>query len=75
MHNKAQHNFKKYNLSNKVTIINNIAIQALDQLTAMSPFDMIFIDAKKSEYCNYLDWAEVNIKRMVSSLQIIHYSL
>ncbi|WP_078400030.1 O-methyltransferase [Ehrlichia ruminantium] len=60
---QAQNNFKKYNLSNKITIINNTAIVALEQLTSMSPFDMIFIDAKKSEYCDYLDWAEINIKK------------
>ncbi|QGR02408.1 O-methyltransferase [Ehrlichia ruminantium] len=60
---QAQNNLKKHHLSHKVTVINNTAIAALEQLTTMSPFDMIFIDAKKSEYCNYLDWAEVNIKK------------
>ena len=59
----AEDNFKKYNLSNKITLINDTAISALSKLTNVSPFDMIFIDATKSEYCNYLDWAELNIKK------------
>ncbi|KJV65937.1 MULTISPECIES: O-methyltransferase [Ehrlichia] len=59
----AEDNFKKYNLSHKITVINDIGILALQKLTNTSPFDMIFIDANKSGYCDYLDWAESNIKK------------
>ncbi|AHX06448.1 O-methyltransferase family protein [Ehrlichia chaffeensis str. Liberty] len=59
----AEDNFKKYNLSNNITVINDTGISALNKLTNMSPFDMIFIDANKSGYCDYLDWAELNIKK------------
>ena len=59
----AKDNFEKYNLSHKVTVINNTAISALRELIHKSPFDMVFIDANKSEYCDYLDWAELNIKK------------
>ncbi|CEI85391.1 O-methyltransferase [Ehrlichia minasensis] len=59
----AKSNFKKHSLSHKVTVINDTAISALNKLTDLSPFDMVFIDASKAEYCNYLDWAELNIKK------------
>ncbi|TVQ82171.1 MAG: O-methyltransferase [Micavibrio sp.] len=39
---------------------------ALEQLAAMedkAPFDMIFIDADKRQYLDYLDWAEKNIRK------------
>jgi predicted O-methyltransferase YrrM len=40
------------------------ALQVLDQkLTEKGPFDMVFIDADKLNYCKYLDWSEKNLRR------------
>jgi len=39
---------------------------ALGQLHALedkAPFDMVFIDADKRQYLDYLDWAEKNIRK------------
>jgi len=39
------------------------ALDILKTLTPKAPFDMIFIDADKHNYLNYLDWAEQNIRQ------------
>ena len=46
--------------------ITQLAGDAHDVLPALSdkaPFDMIFIDADKISYSDYLDWAEQNIRK------------
>ena len=37
------------------------ALQVLPQLSPLGPFDFCFIDALKSEYPQYLDWAAANL--------------
>ena len=39
------------------------ALDILETLIPKAPFDMIFIDADKHNYLNYLDWAENNIRK------------
>ncbi|KJV68732.1 O-methyltransferase [Candidatus Neoehrlichia procyonis] len=60
---QAKTNIQKCRLSNKITIIHGDAQKQLATLTQLAPFDMIFIDANKSQYHYYLDWAEVYIKK------------
>lgn len=38
-------------------------MEKLNELSVKAPFDMIFIDADKSSYPKYLDWAESYIKQ------------
>ena len=44
----------------KLQFFEGPALQSLQKL--QGPFDMVFIDANKSGYNDYLDWAENNIK-------------
>ncbi|WP_250295263.1 O-methyltransferase [Wolbachia endosymbiont of Oedothorax gibbosus] len=59
----AKKNFSTFNLSDKITLIEGDALEKINKLSAKAPFDMIFIDADKSSYPKYLDWAELYIKR------------
>lgn len=59
----AKKNFSAFNLSDKITLIEGNALEKLSELSAKAPFDMIFIDADKSSYPKYLDWAESYIKQ------------
>lgn len=56
----AQQNFEKYK---NIRLIHGDAKICLNQIKQDGPFDMMFIDADKSAYPNYLDWAEANIKK------------
>lgn len=58
---KAKENFKNSNCKCKINLINNNAIDALKTLT--EEYDLIFIDAVKSEYNQYLNWADQHIKK------------
>ncbi len=58
---KARNNFKIAKLENKITILEGDAKDILKNLD--EEFDMIFIDAEKNHYLDYLDWAEKNIKK------------
>lgn len=59
----AKKNFSAFNLSDKITLIEGNALEKLNELSVKAPFDMIFIDADKSSYPKYLDWAESYIKQ------------
>ncbi len=39
------------------------AVEKLPTIETKGPFDGIFIDGNKSAYCQYLDWAEMNLKK------------
>ena len=39
------------------------AREVLTQLTPQAPFDMVFIDADKGGYAEYLDWAEQHVRQ------------
>lgn len=56
----ARENFKSANLSENINIINDTAENVLPSLD--EEFDMIFIDAEKNHYLQYLDWAEKYIR-------------
>ena len=47
----------------RISVIIGNALETLPAIEDQGPFDMIFIDADKLNYTNYLDWAEKNIRR------------
>lgn len=52
------------NLKNpKIRLHRGEALKILPLLEKEGPFDMVFIDADKLHYCDYLDWAEKNVRR------------
>lgn len=52
------------NLKNpKIRMHRGDALNVLPQLEKEAPFDMVFIDADKLHYCDYLDWAEKNVRK------------
>ncbi len=54
--------FNKLPYPQKINLVPGKAIDSLQRLSSLGPFDLIFIDADKISYCLYLDWAEKNIK-------------
>lgn len=59
----AEKHFAKYAKGKKITIVEGNAHKTLPTLSAKGPFDLIFIDAEKTGYAKYLDWAEKNIRK------------
>ena len=59
----AQQNIVDCEVENKITILHGEALEKLKGLECMAPFDMMFIDANKSSYCSYLEWACSHIKK------------
>jgi predicted O-methyltransferase YrrM len=47
----------------QITLHNGEALESLRAIEPKGPFDMIFIDADKIHYLDYLDWAETHIRR------------
>lgn len=47
----------------KITSLCGEGIDLMKQIEPSGPFDMIFIDANKSGYVDYLNWAEKNVRR------------
>ncbi len=56
-------NLTKCGVADKVELIIGKATETLPRLNQFGPYDMIFIDADKVNYLNYLDWAEKNIRK------------
>jgi caffeoyl-CoA O-methyltransferase len=50
-------------VADKIQILTGEALPLAQSLVAQGPFDMVFIDADKSGYVDYLDWAERNVRR------------
>jgi caffeoyl-CoA O-methyltransferase len=53
----AKEYFREYGLLNKIEILKGRALDMIDDLKDISPFDMIFIDADKERYSQYYDFA------------------
>lgn len=62
-HHIATTLLKQSDQAEKITLLNGDAIEVLEDISKMGPFDMVFIDANKGGYENYLDWAEKNTHR------------
>ena len=58
----ARDNFAKAGVADRVEIKVGDAHQTLKTLTKDAPFDFIFIDAEKTGYKNYFDWALENVR-------------
>jgi len=53
----AQENFARAGVADKVEIRQGVALESLAGLRTEAPFDMVFIDADKTSYPQYLAWA------------------
>ncbi len=58
----ARESFRKGNLENRVKIHIGPAMQNLSAIEAEGPFDLVFIDADKENYPNYLAWAARHLR-------------
>lgn len=59
----ARTNFERADVANKIEIITGAANDIMPQITAHGPFDMVFIDADKEGYLDYLAWALENLRQ------------
>jgi len=59
----AKHFFDQSEVKHKITLLEGDAHEMLPTLNGKAPFDMIFIDADKISYPNYLDWAETHVRK------------
>lgn len=60
--NLARAHFERAGLAHKVTVLQGAGVQMLPQLEAEAPWDLMFIDADKVNYPNYLAWAAENLR-------------
>jgi len=58
----AQKTFESVDVGDKIMLLKGKACDVLSDLKHLGQFDMIFIDADKIGYCDYLDWADENIR-------------
>ena len=61
-HKKSQEILKNSKNGQKIRWICGPAVDSLKSIETVAPFDMVFIDADKEAYLEYLDWAEKNLK-------------
>lgn len=62
-HAWAAETFKSSTAGEKITSLCGEANDLARSIEDRGPFDMVFIDANKSGYLDYLDWAEKNVRR------------
>ncbi|MGQ9887615.1 MAG: O-methyltransferase [Aggregatilineales bacterium] len=53
----ARANFERAGVGGRVEVLEGDALALLDSLRARGPFELVFIDADKERYLQYLDWA------------------
>jgi caffeoyl-CoA O-methyltransferase len=58
----ARRSFELAGVSSKVEIFVGPALANLSKITQHGPFDLVFIDADKANYPNYLAWAAENLR-------------
>jgi len=58
----AREFFAMSDVAYKITMLEGKAQTILPTLLAKAPFDMVFIDADKISYNEYLDWADANVR-------------
>jgi caffeoyl-CoA O-methyltransferase len=49
--------------SENISLLEGKALEVLPEIEEKGPFDLVFIDADKLNYANYLDWAEKNVRK------------
>lgn len=58
----ARNNFERAGLQSRVELLEGDAQEQLKKLAARNPFDMVFIDADRPHYQDYLNWAAENLR-------------
>ena len=58
----ARAHFEHAGVADRVTVMQGAGVQVLPKLTKDAPYDLMFIDADKGNYHNYLAWAADNLK-------------
>lgn len=58
----ARENFERAGVAGRVEIVVGQANQQLKNLVRFGPFDFVFIDADKTSYNDYYDWAIANVR-------------
>ena len=58
----AKESFREAGFETQVELHIGAALDLLPTLEANGPFDLVFIDADKENYPNYLSWAEKNLR-------------
>ena len=58
----AQENFQIAGVSSKIRLLLGPALDRLSSVEQEGPFDIVFIDADKGNYVNYLNWAIKNVR-------------
>tara|TARA_B100001564_G_scaffold325211_1_gene306569 strand:- start:264 stop:926 length:663 start_codon:yes stop_codon:yes gene_type:complete len=56
----ATKHFQDFGVADRITLLEGEASDNLKEIEQHGPFDMVFIDADKIAYPQYLDWAEKN---------------
>lgn len=59
----ARKNFERADVARQTKVFVGPALKMLPSIEAEGPFDLVFIDADKSNYSNYLDWAYRNLRK------------
>lgn len=55
--------FARSEVGDRIISLEGDAKQVLQRLNDKGPFDMVFIDADKNSYNDYLDWAEAHVRK------------
>jgi len=58
----ARGSFERAGVGSKVEILEGAALDSLKKLSSKGPFDLVFIDADKEGYPQYLAWAVENLR-------------
>jgi caffeoyl-CoA O-methyltransferase len=58
----AKESFKKAGVSDRVELSVGPALEKLAEIEKFGPFDLVFIDADKVSYPDYLKWASKNLR-------------
>jgi caffeoyl-CoA O-methyltransferase len=58
----ARDNFARAGLNSRIELLEGDAQDLLAKLSPRNPFDMVFIDADRPHYQDYLDWAAENLR-------------
>lgn len=58
----AKTSFEKNNLTDKVEILAGPALDNMNKIEHLGPFDFAFIDADKANYLNYFNWTKKHLK-------------